>query len=387
MAKEYHRTFLSRLFGCFLLCILLHVALSPLLRQWKKENVASQNFVHREKPIPWMGSAPLNEHKTHHEKPTPWDGLAPLNERKMLSIGEKCDLQYLVPKSRKYAVPKIKVCLRPYPDVVSSTIRAVGRWASCDEHVKGFMEASSEADGIHVLERTRGVFLEAGANIGACTLTLLAAGASVVAFEPSPSNLFYLTSSILANQKEFPDWSSRLVLYPVALGDERKSSVIYESRGNAGNSALSKPIGESGREISKFHAGNEAIVKHAFDVPVWRLDDVVSKTSHGPVRLMKMDVQGYETRLLRGGRKFFESRSAKYIHYELAFRWLKAQGTSAAELHRIVMESGYIVTSCGNMRPKDKKESIEVSDIETLPESTLLDCEAVRRNDSYVTKL
>ena len=43
-----------------------------------------------------------------------------------------------------------------------------------------------------------GVYLDIGANIGACIMTmLLASDAFIVAFEPNPANLFRLTSTLL----------------------------------------------------------------------------------------------------------------------------------------------------------------------------------------------
>ena len=65
--------------------------------------------------------------------------------------------------------------------------------------------------------RPGALFVDAGANIGSCSLLMLHLGIPTVSFEPLPSNLYYLTASVLANA----GFASRLTLYGVALGDPR----------------------------------------------------------------------------------------------------------------------------------------------------------------------
>lgn len=316
----------------------------------------------------------------------PWDGLNPLHAKNVLDIGERCSLRNYVSRFRQ--IPPFKICVRPYRDIVSDSIRRRGRWSSCDGNAATFKRAGRRsAKGHDSQKETLDIFLEAGANIGACTLTLLAAGANVIAFEPSPSNLFYLTSSILANKDEFPDWADRLKLYPVALGAHNAESLIYESAGNAGNSAVSKPIGEDGNEIPQMsllrHHGVTKPVRNIFNVSVRKLDDVIrghEYLAQGRIRLMKLDVQGFETFVLRGASQLFRLRAVENVHYELASRFLRAQGSSAVELHTLIVASGFKVGLCDGIRTVNHSiGEVQTSDIEELPDDAQADCEAVLR--------
>lgn len=317
-------------------------------------------------------------------KLVPWDGKSPLYMGSMLEKGEFCGMWNYF--SRVGGIPRFKICLRPYHDIVSDSIRESGRWSSCDSHARTFKRAVRRGIEKHDPQNeTLDVFLEAGANIGACTLTLLAAGAKVVAFEPSPSNLFYLTSSILANRERFPNWTDRLKLYPVALGESNADSRIYESRGNAGNSAVSKPIGEDGNEISDMsraaHRGIAGPVRNVFDIYVRKLDDILQEDMHRMrIRLMKMDVQGFETFILRGATQLFKSRAVEAVHYELASRFLRAQGSSVLELHELLIASGFKVERCDKVHVLNHASGeVQGSDLRALPENVHTDCEASLR--------
>ena len=78
-----------------------------------------------------------------------------------------------------------------------------------------------------------------GGNIGACTVEMLLRTDAVVAvFEPNPSNLFYLTSSLKAAARAHPSLAHRVAVFPLALGNASRTSQIFESKGNAGDSSI-----------------------------------------------------------------------------------------------------------------------------------------------------
>lgn len=85
------------------------------------------------------------------------------------------------------------LCLAPAPDVISDAIRDKGRWHDCGKFVRMWERLNGLCDA----RASDGIMLEIGANIGACTVELLLrTNARVVAFEPSPTNLFYLTRNL-----------------------------------------------------------------------------------------------------------------------------------------------------------------------------------------------
>ncbi len=61
------------------------------------------------------------------------------------------------------------------------------------------------------------------------------------------------------------------------------------------------------------------------------------------VRLIKMDVQGFEVRLLRGAHYLLSDHHVTCIIFEVAVDWLRAQGTSTSELWQLFAHYGYDV--------------------------------------------
>merc|ERR1711971_14900 len=145
-----------------------------------------------------------------------------------------------------------------------------------------------------------------------------------LAFEPNPKNLFYLTSSILANPKS----KEKVTLYPVALGKETAKLPIYMESGNAGNTVVGRPTHTSRSPSAQ--------------VQVHKLDDILMDCSKPPyIHLMKIDAQGFEVNIVHGARKLFESGVVNAVKFELATDWLVQQGTSSAEYFNIFMHHGF----------------------------------------------
>lgn len=191
--------------------------------------------------------------------PTPPINLSSPYTHPSLSPEERCSLfKYTLPNS----LPPITVCLRPYLDLVSSHIRAHGAWSDCDVLLR-----------LYTLFRARygDIFVDIGANIGACTFTLLAAGATVVAFEPTPSNLFYLTQTVAINRVAHPDWAHRLVVFPVGLGDKTFVTKMYSEPGNTGNAVIGHPVLDNGTGV--VGAAQRVVDDLSFNIYVHRLDD------------------------------------------------------------------------------------------------------------------
>lgn len=216
-----------------------------------------------------------------------------------------------------------RYCIRNYTDVVSSQIKQRGHWADCTVLPTMWDKLPCPADKPNC---AKGLYLEIGANIGACLLMMLSKGdvAHAMAFEPNPANLFYLTSSVMAN----PSVSDKLSLYPVALGSRSGSHAIYTQRGNAGNTVLDKPI-----QANKQSVG---------EVQVVTLDDLMMSSTLPPyIHLAKIDAQGYEVKILEGASKLLSSGLVNAWKFELATEWLVGQGTSAAAYLNAFIEHGY----------------------------------------------
>ena len=89
------------------------------------------------------------------------------------------------------------MCLRQYDDLISHEIRVHGVWDDCFPLIH--MWKNTLKSSANEYSKIDSFFVDVGANIGSCSLMMAAAGVKVIAFEPSPSNLFYFSQSILAN--------------------------------------------------------------------------------------------------------------------------------------------------------------------------------------------
>lgn len=179
-----------------------------------------------------------------------------------------------------------------------------------------------------------GLFVDVGANIGTCTLhMLLATAATVVAFEPSPTNLFFLTKSVAAVPNIRPH---RIMVYPLAMGmnQNQSTSTLFRSPNNAGNSMV-------GRFVADRRA-QKPIVEGAL---VWALDAVLwpDRNSAPPcIQLLKVDTQGMECKVLEGARALLASGAVQTLSAELDERRLRRNGCSKKELQDKMLSFGMV---------------------------------------------
>ena len=289
--------------------------------------------------------------------------------------------------------PTLPVCLRK-GDHISDVVSRRGRWNDCYRYVELWLlldgpasvrksYSSPENTGTrfvsHFAEGATGpggLFLEAGANIGSCTLELLLlTNASVVAFEPSPINLFYLTRSLKAAARRSPGLADRVVVFPIGLGDEHAAGKLFAASNNLGNSVITAASsskidevvaasqdpedlrcralksGTSGRiktpglgRVAQLNGNlidqdpavkdaslRDALCNHtvlpAQDVNVLPLDTIFPNGLRR-LRQMKLDVQGFECKVLGGGERLLTSAKSPHLSVitsEVAANWLVAQ--------------------------------------------------------------
>lgn len=251
-------------------------------------------------------------------EPKPWNFSKPFK-----ILGEACSLVPVTPPPFLNSIQKYTQCVRRRPDVVSNEIRSLKRWRGCDNPINLLMEYIEPGKN----EAFR--FIDIGANIGSCSLLALSAGATVIAFEPLPANLYYFHESIASLN---PQWKSKLTLWPVALGAQNKTETIYTEPGNAGNSALEFPT-RAKRDNSKV-------------VQVVRLDEVIPPPRHGEGEsqtsyIFKLDVQGYELHVLEGAQRLLASGAVKAIQTEISTEWLKNLGKKPSDVCAFLWNAGF----------------------------------------------
>lgn len=201
-----------------------------------------------------------------------------------------------------------QMCVHSFRDIVSGNIRRKKNWGDCNVLPKLWNDAGNNTD-----SATSPIYLEIGANIGSCVMEmLLATDAPIIAFEPHPMNLYNLKKTVSRLDKSYQD---RLTLFPVGLGDAEATSTIYSANNNMGNSVIGT--------IIKDGASQQFDEKLQFTIHVERLDSLLS-SENLDVKLMKIDAQGFECRVLDGmGEDIL--RKVDQIKFEYAGRWLQGQ--------------------------------------------------------------
>lgn len=167
------------------------------------------------------------------------------------------------------------------------------------------------------------VIVDIGANVGVYSVffaELVGAQGCVFGFEPDPQNFARLKKTTARHPRVFPT--------EAAVGDETGSIQLFQSKGlNFDHRTYSNPDD-----------------KHSVNVAITRLDDVASLQEQ-PIRLIKIDVQGFEMSVLRGAQQTLARNPAAKILLEYYPWGLSASGSSPAEFIAMLNRDGYVVTS------------------------------------------
>lgn len=136
------------------------------------------------------------------------------------------------------------------------------------------------------------VVVDVGANVGMYTIfAAVARGASVYAFEPESQNYALLNANIAAN-----DLSSRVAAFPLALSDRMQLDRLYLSEFSLGGSCHSFAE-EVGFDLKPRAA---SFAQGAFSAT---LDQLVESGALPVPDYIKLDVDGFEHKVLEGARK------------------------------------------------------------------------------------
>ena len=162
--------------------------------------------------------------------------------------------------------------------------------------------------------------LDIGTNIGwvAHHLAKISNSGIVFGFEPDPYNFDRCTENIKLNGFK------NLLVLPFGLGDT-DGSIGMEIR---------TPTNLGGNRIAPIGTANTREVK------ISRLDDIESIKKLSKIDLIKIDVEGYELNVLRGGEQTLKKHHP-ILFIELDDNNLKDQGDSASAVINFLFEIGY----------------------------------------------
>jgi FkbM family methyltransferase len=166
------------------------------------------------------------------------------------------------------------------------------------------------------------VFIDIGAHVGYYALKawrLVGRRGLIIAFEPSLAQFGSLSANLLRNRCE------TILAVSCALGDSLGQGFLYQaSHENVGATSIRPQAGCP-----------------RFAVLIARLDDVLPQDLWSRVRLIKIDVEGWESSVLKGMRKLLATAPVPAIIMEIREKFLRQTGTSAAEVVGYLQGLGY----------------------------------------------
>ena len=174
--------------------------------------------------------------------------------------------------------------------------------------------------------------LDIGANVGAHTLHLaqcVAPQGRVLAFEPTEFAFSKLTRTLELN----PSLCARVTAYHCFLAAKDEASIpsaIYSSW----------PLEGQTSPTEDFHAKHLGQAMPTTTAKARSIDSVLAEQGHPRIQLVKLDVDGFETEILRGAKDLLQDSRPIFV-MELAPYVLKERGTSLAELRDIFAPYGY----------------------------------------------
>ncbi|MFZ1677561.1 MAG: FkbM family methyltransferase [Saprospiraceae bacterium] len=161
-----------------------------------------------------------------------------------------------------------------------------------------------------------------------------------IAFEPIPNQYNYL------KQK----FGNKATIYPFALGDENTETTFNHVVSNPTYSGLKK----------RAYKGEENIIE--IKVQVRQLDNVIS--GEIPIGVIKIDVEGGEYDVLRGGMKTLK-KWRPYLIFEHGIGGADKYGVSPGDVYRfLVKELGYTICLMEDFLHEGKVKGFTLSEFE-----------------------
>lgn len=207
----------------------------------------------------------------------------------------------------------------------------------------------------NVFKDGKGTYIDIGANIGlTCIPIAMRHRVNCIAFEPDPTNYKLLQENIIRNNV-----SQFIEAHNIALFDSDGELTMELSEDNHGDHRL-----RLGHHVADNDAFAESY-RQTIKVTTRRLDEVIGASKlHSPV-LAKIDVQGAELHVMKGGRRLLNNIDVIAIEF-----WpygLRRAGSSFVELFDYFSEFPFGAILCFDRAPSNQTDShLELQDIRTI---------------------
>lgn len=157
------------------------------------------------------------------------------------------------------------------------------------------------------LVRSGDTVFDIGANIGLVTMLLsrlVGSNGKVFAFEPNPPSFTALSAAVDRNR------ATNVELQKLALGAHCEERDLSIPIGNAGAASLRPAVSTNGGSKTR--------------VSVRTLDEFVAERGVNQIQFMKIDVEGFESEVLRGSTRVLDSIRPDVILFEMNEQFTEA---------------------------------------------------------------
>ncbi len=235
-------------------------------------------------------------------------------------------LSRLIDLSQKALDMSSALAQRPY--MIPRVVRGMLRGAHPSEIMRLEMEWLKRK-GIKTI-------IDVGANTGQFSMAaeFLFQNAKIYAFEPLPACFKILQEKILNK--------SHVKAFNVAIGNQNSEETIWESSFAKSSSML--PMGDTHKTNFPWTAGAKPQI-----VRVAKLDDYLDEMEIIPPLLLKIDVQGYEDKVLLGASNILGMTDIIII--EVSFIPLYEDQVMFPQIYKILTEAGF--EFAGNLGQRD----------------------------------
>jgi FkbM family methyltransferase len=175
------------------------------------------------------------------------------------------------------------------------------------------------------------VVIDVGANIGYFTVMmgmLVGENGRVLSFEPGSNTLDRLKNNIKINDLR----NITLIEQPVT--DTIGETSFYINSDNSGGNSIWNPGNMEANKLSRENPQLQTL-------QTTTIDDEIERLELPPPRLIKVDVEGAEQKVLKGAHRLLRSHSVPYIIAELHEQGLQELGSSAAAFRKQMFDYGY----------------------------------------------
>ncbi|WP_339887762.1 FkbM family methyltransferase [uncultured Flavobacterium sp.] len=153
------------------------------------------------------------------------------------------------------------------------------------------------------LKRNPKIIFDCGANVGFVTYQFNKnfPNSLIYAFEPNPQVYKVLC-------KESIKQPNKIFTYNLGIGEDNSKLDFYKNN-NTGTSSFLKP--------NDFHMSHLARKHEIITVPIIKIEEFCNENSIENIGILKLDIEGYELKALKGCLKLLENNKIDFIYAEV----------------------------------------------------------------------